>query len=147
MKKIIFAVAATLFLLAGCNLMAQGNRPRGEREVPPTAEQIAQRRTDRMKEALQLSEEQTKQVYALNLESAKQMKAQREAAMADRKANAEKMKAILTAEQFEKWSQMQKARARSGRGHGAKKGMCGGDGRPQQPTAPLCDGAERQGRR
>ncbi|MFR6634197.1 MAG: DUF4890 domain-containing protein [Alistipes onderdonkii] len=45
----------------------------------PTAEQMAQRKTDRMVEKLNLNEDQSKQLYELNLQEVKDMQAQHEA--------------------------------------------------------------------
>lgn len=81
---------------------------------------MAQRKTDRMTERLKLNESQAKQVYAINLAQIKEMIAQREKMEAARKAEAEKMKSILTTEQFMQWSQMQQQHMRmpGQRGHG-----------------------------
>ena len=76
----------TLCLLAGTSAFAQDRRAPRTKERP-TAEQMAQRKTDRMVEKLNLNEDQSKQLYELNL--------------------AEKMQKILTPEQFEQWKQMQ----------------------------------------
>ena len=110
MKKTIFAAAMALCLMAGTSAFAQQkNKPDAPKERP-TAEQMAQRKTDRMAEQLKLDEAQTKQVYAINLAQVKEMIAQREKMEAARKAEAEKMKSILTTEQFVQWSQMQAPR-------------------------------------
>ena len=55
-----------------------------ERSIKPerSAEEIARQRTERMTEKLGLTEEQQKEVYALNLESAAKMKVEREERMA-----------------------------------------------------------------
>lgn len=89
----------------------------------PTAEQMAQRRTERMTEKLNLSEKQSKQLYEVNLQDIKEMQAQAEQMRAYRKAQAEKMKGILTPEQFEQWKQMQGPR------HGMNRGPRMKDGR------------------
>ena len=107
----------TLCLLAGTSAFAQDRRAPRTKERP-TAEQMAQRKTDRMVEKLNLNEDQSKQLYELNLQEVKDMqaqhermraarKAQAEQMRAYRKAQAEKMKGILTPEQFEQWKQMQ----------------------------------------
>lgn len=107
MKKKIFAAVTALCLMAGTSVFAQQqNKPDAPKERP-TAEQMAQRKTDRMTEQLKLTEAQAKQVYAINLAQIKEMIAQREKMEAARKAEAEKMKSILTTEQFMQWSQMQ----------------------------------------
>ena len=85
----------TLCLLAGTSAFAQDRRAPRTKERP-TAEQMAQRKTDRMVEKLNLNEDQSKQLYELNLQEVKDMQAQHE-----------KMQKILTPEQFEQWKQMQ----------------------------------------
>ena len=107
MKKRIFAVAAALCLLAGTGAFAQDSKKAPMMKERPTAEQMAQRRTERMTEKLNLSEKQSKQLYEVNLQDIKEMQAQAEQMRAYRKAQAEKMKGILTPEQFEQWKQMQ----------------------------------------
>lgn len=77
---------------------------------------MAQRKTDRMVEKLNLNEDQSKQLYELNLQEVKDMQAQHERMRAARKAKAEKMQKILTPEQFEQWKQMQGPKP--GMGHG-----------------------------
>lgn len=131
MKKKIFAAVTALCLMAGTSVFAQQqNKPDAPKERP-TAEQMAQRKTDRMTEQLKLTEAQAKQVYAINLAQIKEMIAQREKMEAARKAEAEKMKSILTTEQFVQWSQMQAPRPGQ-RGHGPqmmKKGDRRGGGK------------------
>ena len=131
MKKKIFAAVTALCLMAGTSVFAQQqNKPDAPKERP-TAEQMAQRKTDRMTEQRKLTEAQAKQVYAINLAQIKEMIAQREKMEAARKAEAEKMKSILTTEQFVQWSQMQAPRPGQ-RGHGPqmmKKGDRRGGGK------------------
>ena len=107
MKKRIFAVAAALCLLAGTGAFAQDSKKAPMMKERPTAEQMAQRKTERMTEKLNLSEKQSKQLYEVNLQDIKEMQAQAEQMRAYRKTQAEKMKGILTPEQFEQWKQMQ----------------------------------------
>ena len=83
----------------------------------------AQRKTERMTEKLNLSEKQSKQLYEVNLQDIKEMQAQAEQMRAYRKTQAEKMKGILTPEQFEQWKQMQGPR------HGMNRGPRMKDGR------------------
>ena len=127
MKKRIFAVAAALCLLAGTGAFAQDSKKAPMMKERPTAEQMAQRRTERMTEKLNLSEKQSKQLYEVNLQDIKEMQAQAEQMRAYRKAQAEKMKGILTPEQFEQWKQMQGPR------HGMNRGPRMKDGRATRP--------------
>lgn len=131
MKRRIFAVAAALCLLAGSDAFAQKQNP-ANGTMPkerPTAEQMAQRQTDRLTRELGLDQTQAKEVYALKLQQVQQMQAMREQMRKNRSAAAEKMKSVLTPEQFAKWSQMQGPKPCEHRGkkcHGkdAKTGCC-----------------------
>ena len=122
MKKRIFAVAAALCLMAGTGAFAQEAKPAAAPKERPTVEQMAQRMTERMQKELKLTDAQAKEVYNLNFQQIKE---------AARKAEAEKMKSILTTEQFVQWSQMQAPRPGQ-RGHGPqmmKKGDRRGGGK------------------
>ena len=128
MKKRIFAVAAALCLMAGTGAFAQEAAAPKER---PTVEQMAQRMTERMQKELKLTDAQAKEVFNLNFQQIKEMQAMREKMREARKAEAEKMKSILTTEQFVQWSQMQAPRPGQ-RGHGPqmmKKGDRRGGGK------------------
>ena len=143
MKKKMFAAVTALCLMAGTSVFAQQqNKPDAPKERP-TAEQMAQRKTDRMTEQLKLTEAQAKQVYAINLAQIKEMIAQREKMEAARKAEAEKMKSILTTEQFMQWSQMQQQqqmRMSGQRGHGPQAMHKGGkDGKKNAECKDNCD--------
>lgn len=131
MKKQIFAAAMVLCLMATTTLFAQENKPQAEPRTPPTAEQLAQRQTERMTKQLNLSDAQAKQVYEVNLDQIKQMQAMREKMREARMAEADKMKSILSTEQFMQWSQMQGPRpGQPGNGphmkhkKGPKQGNC-----------------------
>lgn len=130
MKKRIFAVAAALCLMAGTGAFAQEAKPAAAPKERPTVEQMAQRMTERMQKELKLTDAQAKEVYNLNFQQIKEMQAMREKMREARKAEAEKMKSILTTEQFVQWSQMQ-APQPGQRGHGSqmmKKGDRRGGG-------------------
>ena len=118
MKKRIFAVAAALCLMAGTGAFAQEAKPAAAPKERPTVEQMAQRMTERMQKELKLTDAQAKEVYNLNFQQIKEMQAMREKMREARKAEAEKMKSILTTEQFVQWSQMQAKRPGEQRGHG-----------------------------
>lgn len=131
MKKKIFAAAMALCLMAGTSAFAQQQKTAPQTKERPTVEQMAQRQTERMTERLKLTDAQAKQVYEINLAQIKQMQAQREQMRAARNAEAEKMKSILTTEQFVEWSQMQGPRPGEMRhnrmGKGGKDGKQGRD--------------------
>lgn len=115
-----------LCLLAGTSAFAQDSKRAPRMKERPTAEQMAQRKTDRMVEKLNLDENQSKQLYELNLQEIKNMQAQHEQMRAARKARAEKMKKILTTEQYEQWQQMQGPKPGMQRGPQMKDGTCCG---------------------
>lgn len=85
-----------------CGTSFAQHRPGGDRPAP-TVEQRAQMRTDRMTKELSLSDQQAKQVYELNLVAVKEADAQMAQMRKAREAQAAKLKAILTPEQYEKW--------------------------------------------
>lgn len=139
MKKRIFAAAMALCLLAGTSAFAQDAKKAPMSQEKWTPEQMAQKKTDKMTEALNLSKQQSKQLYDYNLMQVKEMQAKKEKMHTDRKAEAEKMKAILTPEQYQKWEQMQaehmnKRGPKNGMGHKDGKGMGGHhkDGKPAE---------------
>ncbi|EPR66108.1 hypothetical protein [Cyclobacterium qasimii] len=105
MKKVIMICA----LVVATVVHVQAQR-QGDREVNP--EKMAERMTQRMDEKLDLSEAQEKQINALFLEQANSRKeskdADREAMKAAREAHQQKLEAILTPEQKEKWAAEQK---------------------------------------
>ena len=141
MKKNIFAVAAALCLLIGTGASAQnqnGHQSRMMKECP-TAEQMAQRKADRLKEKLTLTDAQTKQVYELNLQQIKDMQAQREQMRAARQAETNKMKSILTPEQFAKWQELQGERTQHPAKMHHKDGKCGKE-------AGCCKHAQKDGK-
>lgn len=107
MKKQIFAALTALCLMATTTLFAQDPKPQAEPKTPPTPEQMAERQTERMTKQLNLTDAQAKQVYEVNLSQIKQMQAMREKMREARMAEADKMKTILSTEQFMQWSQMQ----------------------------------------
>ncbi len=126
MKKKIFVALTALCLMAGTSVFAQDAKKAPMPKERPTAEQMAQRQTERMTQQLKLTDAQAKQVYEVNLDQIKQMQAQREQMRKARQAEAEKMKGILSTEQFVQWAQMQGPKPGEGRGmhHGkeCKKG-------------------------
>lgn len=128
--KRIFAVAAAFCLLAAPGAFAQKQDQNGNGRMTkerPTVEQMAQRQTERMTKELGLDETQAKKVYAINLKQAQQMEAARAQMLKDRQANAADMKSVLSASQYDKWSQMQGPKPGAHRGKMntcAKRGDC-----------------------
>lgn len=130
MKKLILA---SLIMLATIGVsMAQrgeGGRPGG------TPEERAKLQTKQLTEALTLTEDQQKQVLALNLERGKKMEAARgeggggrEAFMAIAEDYEKKLNGLLTDAQKEKYKTVQ-AEMRQRRGPGGPGGGQGGGGR------------------
>ncbi len=113
MKKIVLMLA----LVTGIGYAATAQEAQKTR-TKVTPEQRAERQAERMKEALQLTEDQKKAIYELNLQSANKMKAykkdQRDANKDQfkkmRDEREAKMKSILTPEQYEKHQAMKAER-------------------------------------
>ena len=109
MKKIIislFAVCLSFYSFGQQPGQGPGNRPDPETQ----AKEI----TKKMKEVIQFSDEQEKQVYELNLENAKKRRSLMQNRTEDREAMREKiqvlnseyeasLKKILNEEQYKKW--------------------------------------------
>lgn len=140
MKKMIFAAFATLCLVAGTQVYAQ-EPPKAALAERPTVEQMARRMTDRMTERLKLTDAQAEQVYAVNLERLQTLEAQREAMRTMCWEQAEKMKSVLTTEQFMEWSKMQGPRPhRDGRhAPGMRRGAPDPDKKCCDKPCPLKD--------
>lgn len=101
MKKIILAALAGLLLATP----AWSQREHKRNHNP---EEMAQKMTDKMAERLELSEDQKEQVLKANLEFTTAMKQNRGEARNLGKAHNEKLKSILTEEQY---AQFQEDRA------------------------------------
>jgi Spy/CpxP family protein refolding chaperone len=104
MKKIVLGLLLVAGL--GTSAMAQGEKKdRGEFKKM-TLEQRVQKQTDRMSNSLQLTDDQKQALYKANLESAQAFKKEREERRAKMKAlsqaREEKLKSILTPDQFQK---------------------------------------------
>ncbi len=117
---VVMGMAATSF--AGAQNMQRDPKSR------PTEEQVAQRMAERMTQELSLTPEQQKQVYDVQLDQIRQMKAHRDAMRAERQGEASRMKDILTAEQYERWVGMQGPHRGRHNGHRGPKcdKPCGG---------------------
>lgn len=115
MKK--FGIILLSIMLVSLSGIAQ---PRDERNADP--EQIARRQTDQLKDTLALNEEQEQKVYELNLETGQKMRALRDEIQGSdvgsirekmgeiREEQNEKMKEILTEEQWKKYEKYLEAR-------------------------------------
>lgn len=146
MKKKIFAAAMALCLMAGTSAFAQDKKPAAAPKERPTVEQMAQRMTERMQKELKLTEAQAKEVYTVNFQQMKEMMAMREKMAEARKAEAEKMKSILTTEQFVQWSQMQNQRPGEQRGHGPQMRKDGRRGADKECCNKPCPEKDKKGK-
>ncbi|HJA96513.1 MAG TPA: DUF4890 domain-containing protein [Candidatus Alistipes faecavium] len=108
MKKKIFVAAATFCMFCVTGVLAQEPTTPATPPTPPTAEQMAQRQTERMTQQLKLSDDQARKVYDINLKQAKEMQAVHQKMKSMREERAEKMKSILSTDQFVQWAQMQR---------------------------------------
>jgi protein CpxP len=111
MKKIILSLVAIVFAVGA---FAQKG-PKSEK----TAEEMANKRADKLKTELSLSDEQRAKVYQAHLDKMTKMKAIKDKNLEDKKAAAKEMKpvrdsfqanmkSILTADQYNKWEAAKK---------------------------------------
>ena len=109
MKKTIM-ICMLLAGMAGTTF-AQTQKPQVER-TKITAEQRAERQTERLAKTLSLTDDQKKSMYEANLAAAKKMETQRdrnkEAWKAMREEREAQYKSILTAEQYQQYVQQRK---------------------------------------
>lgn len=148
MKKLM--MIATIFSLTLAS--AFGQRDLERKNISP--EQRAERSTERLAEKLNLSEEQKKQVYELNLQTAEARKAQMEARRTEleqnREAHQAKMEVILNPEQQKKWNELKESNRQRGgemkRGDDNRREQFrkGGPNRSKNATSPR--GSSRRGR-
>jgi len=119
MKKGLIAI-----IMAFVSFAAFAQRP----DANATPEQRAEAQTKTMTESLKLTEDQQKQIYALNLDRGKKMEELRNSAGQDRSKMRESMEAfntevskILTPEQQEKYKAMMEERRNNRGGGGAPR--------------------------
>lgn len=118
MKKLVFAALMSVLILTTAQAQQEqkqyGKRPAKEIRQQPSAEEMAQRRTDRMVEKLALSDAQKEQIYQLNLKTIKEsqearakmaqlMEQARQEAAKVREEFDSQIKNILSAEQLQKF--------------------------------------------
>lgn len=106
MKKML-AVLTALLLMMETNVFAQKNEAPTTPKERPTTEQMARKATERMTQRLKLTDKQAEEVYEAVLERMRATEAVREQMQAAKSAEAEKMKSILSTEQFVRWAQSQ----------------------------------------
>jgi Spy/CpxP family protein refolding chaperone len=142
MKKLITTIGLGMVITLSSVTFAQDkqgkqNRPTKEEKKNMSVEEKSKLKTDRMTKQLELSEDQSKQVYDINLKhekenkilqaEAKIIKEKRKASREEKRENLEK---VLTPEQLDKAKEMEAARKEN-----HKKGGKGGPkhGREQAP--------------
>jgi protein CpxP len=124
LKTKFLAIALLITTVA----LGQGqNRP--GKDMSP--EESAQKRADTMKAKLKLSDTQYTQVYDQILSNEKQMRAHREAMKKMREENDEKMKSILTPEQYTQLKEMMEQRKKM-----MKERRNQGDNQPDSDSPP-----------
>ena len=101
MKRNLFAVCAALCVLTAAESSAQNREVPAERPRP-TAEEIAETRTQHLARILSLDEEQTRALRKEQLRLAEQQERMAE----ERRAYDERMKSLLNEEQYATWQQM-----------------------------------------
>lgn len=161
MKKKFFAAAMALCLMAGTSAFAQDAKstPMPDKQAPAekqwTPEQIAQKKADKLAMELKLNAQQKQQVYDYTLWQVKDMwakrdqmqamdpQAKREAMMKRNQAEKDKMKSILTPEQYMQWEKMQMEKAK-GKMDGKKDGKgCWKDKDGKQKCDKPADGMKK----
>lgn len=125
MKKLWLVVALFSFVIL------RSEAQKGDTaQVKAGPEKIAERMTARMAETLDLSEEQRKEVYAIQLERAteriQEMKARRDKMKTRHQEEQKKLEAILTPEQKAKWeARRNEVREKREHWHEGRKGSRG----------------------
>ncbi|HIP35714.1 MAG TPA: DUF4890 domain-containing protein [Crocinitomix sp.] len=109
LKKTMTTLTVGFIIALTSPVIAQeGNMDKNPKQL--TAEERAQKRTDKMTKQLELTEEQAKKVYEINLEHVKKM----DALKAERKAQNEKTKSeldkVLTEKQKKKAEELRQKR-------------------------------------
>ena len=128
-------ICVTVLTLLSLDAAAQGRRKM------PDPEENALVLTERLAYRLNLSEEQKKEVLAINLENAKKralerekLHAEMEARKQEMKAQEERIKGILTEEQKKQWEEMKMERHPRGRPEGMIEDR--GNFHPRPPHRP-----------
>ncbi|MEY3369192.1 MAG: hypothetical protein RI973_2347 [Bacteroidota bacterium] len=128
-KRLFLLIALCLASTTASLQAQQGANGRGSDPA-----QRAEMQTTRMKEELGLSDKQAEKVKAINTKYANKMKelretnrdgdrtAMREAMTSLRQEQSEELKSVLTAEQFEKWQQLQSEGPGGRNGNGPPNG-------------------------
>ena len=112
MRKTMFvAMMATVMTIGAAEARTDANN-NGQKNEKITAEEMAKFQTERISKVLNLDEQQQKRLYAYDIKRfnklQKKAEVDRTAMESARKNHNEQMQKILTAEQYQKWCEMQK---------------------------------------
>lgn len=108
MKKYLFMMAMTLVM--GAAAYAQEAPAQGEPKDPPTVEEMAKMKADRMKRQLLLGNDQYDKVYKLCLKQAAAQQKRMEQMKKEQEEMSQQMKGILNEAQYERYEQLQSPR-------------------------------------
>ena len=103
MKKLLFILLVALTVNAASAQQAESKQP--EQKKAPTAEQMAKRQADRMKQQLLLGNDQYDKVYKLCLKKAQKQLARMEEMKKEQEQMMADMKKILNETQYERYQQ------------------------------------------
>jgi len=132
MKKVAVLVAMIGLMVGGISAYGQEGteKPREEKQMDRTPKQRADKKTERMKEDLSLSDDQTKKIGEINLKHEEEMesvrvkmRALKEEARLKREAYDKEVDQILTEEQ-RKIREAKKAEQKEKRGQHKPEGEC-----------------------
>ncbi|MDM8174532.1 MULTISPECIES: DUF4890 domain-containing protein [Olivibacter] len=119
MKRMI--LASLLFLSMGTIAFAQQNHRKREFKM---AEERAKRQTERLAQELSLSEEQKKEIYAINLDNMKKVDAEhKELMQKSMKERDEKISELLTEAQKSTYQKLKKERFQKRKHRESHRGM------------------------
>ena len=108
MKKYLFVMA--LSLVMGAAAYAQEAPEQTERKDPPTVEEMAKMKADRMKRQLLLGNDQYDKVYKLCLKQAEAQRKLMEQMKKEQDEMSQQMRGILNEAQYERYEQLQSFR-------------------------------------
>ena len=108
MKKYLFVMA--LSLVMGAAAYGQEAPEQTERKDPPTVEEMAKMKADRMKRQLLLGNDQYDKVYKLCLKQAEAQRKLMEQMKKEQDEMSQQMKGILNEAQYERYEQLQSFR-------------------------------------
>lgn len=124
MKKSIYFIVAILMLSTTSYAQQTDNKSAAETKQAPTAEQIAKRNAERMKQQCLLGDEQYDKVYKLCLKKAEEQVARRNQMQKEQEQMNAEMKKILNETQYQRYEQHQKMPQQMGKRRGMQMNRC-----------------------